>query len=170
MKITTIALDVDGVLTDGRQYMLSTGVKLCKTFHARDRQAIRRLLEAGYRIVIMSADDFDGAREWAETIIADNGNKAEFIYTRNKDLEVLDWPHTLGVADDIADAPFLEKCALGCVPNDADERLLSGNKLNNDWRFRELYSAGGRGVVCEIEEMLDIVNTEQKSRPNALYN
>ena len=153
MKITTIILDLDGCLTDGKQRIELYGNKVFKTFHARDRQTIRRLLNAGYRVIVVSADDWAGAKFWAEGIVAENGASAEFIYTRKKHELPVDWSSALGVSDDVEDTPFLDRCAIAFCPADADERVRM--------YYKNLPVNGGQAIVEHIEAHLDALSITQ---------
>lgn len=138
--IDTIIFDLDGVLTNGKQYINATGRKAFKAVSARDKMALRRLIAKGYRIIILTADDWPGAKVWFEDI------GCEFIVSKEKDTLPLPFRNSIGVGDDIADKPWLNKCALKFIPADADERL----------NFVRLNTQGGAGIVCEIERMVEI--------------
>lgn len=154
MKITTIVIDCDGCLTDGRQYITEDGSKLCKTFHSRDRMALRRILEAGYRVIVASADDWPGVKAWAETITAPDGRHVEFVHIRKKHELDLEWSEVLGIGDDIEDRAFLKQCAFGYAPHDANDLLLE-----SDYLFA-LPVKGGRGIMPQIEIELDVFKQE----------
>jgi 3-deoxy-D-manno-octulosonate 8-phosphate phosphatase KdsC-like HAD superfamily phosphatase len=158
MKITTVVIDCDGCLTDGRQYIMEDGGKLCKTFHSRDRMALRRILEAGYRVIIASADDWPGVKAWAETITAPDGRHVEFVHIRKKHELDLQWGEVLGVGDDIEDKDFLFKSELGLVPGDGDATLR--NHLN----LLTMETGGGSGIVPEIEDELKMIKIYGKPR------
>lgn len=51
--IRLIGFDVDGVFTDGRFYLSNDGVE-SKAFHTQDGYGIRRILEAGIQVAIIS--------------------------------------------------------------------------------------------------------------------
>lgn len=51
--IRLVAFDVDGVFTDGRFYLSNDGVE-SKAFHTQDGFGIRRLLDAGIIVVVIS--------------------------------------------------------------------------------------------------------------------
>lgn len=51
--IRLVAFDVDGVFTDGRFYLSNEGVE-SKTFSTQDGFGIRRLLEAGIEVAVIS--------------------------------------------------------------------------------------------------------------------
>jgi 3-deoxy-D-manno-octulosonate 8-phosphate phosphatase (KDO 8-P phosphatase) len=51
--IRLIAFDVDGVFTDGRFYLADDGTE-SKAFHTQDGYGIRRVLEAGIQVAVIS--------------------------------------------------------------------------------------------------------------------
>ena len=51
--IRLIAFDVDGVFTDGRFYLANDGVET-KAFSTQDGYGIRRLLQAGVAVAVIS--------------------------------------------------------------------------------------------------------------------
>ena len=51
--IRLVAFDVDGVFTDGRFYLSNDGVET-KAFSTQDGYGIRRLLEAGIEVAVIS--------------------------------------------------------------------------------------------------------------------
>lgn len=52
-NIRLVAFDVDGVFTDGRFYLSDDGVE-SKAFHTQDGYGVRRLLEAGVAVAVIS--------------------------------------------------------------------------------------------------------------------
>ena len=52
-SIRLVAFDVDGVFTDGRFYLSNDGVE-SKAFHTQDGFGIRRLLDAGIAVAVIS--------------------------------------------------------------------------------------------------------------------
>ena len=52
-KIRLVAFDVDGVFTDGRFYLSDDGVE-SKAFHTHDGFGIRRLIEGGFEVAVIS--------------------------------------------------------------------------------------------------------------------
>lgn len=151
--IKNIVIDLDGCLTDGGQNIAVHGSKLFKRVHARDKQTIRRLILKGYRVIVVSADDWVGGRLWVES------TGAEFIHIREKHLMDIDWSQTLGVADDLEDSLFLAKCAMAFCPKDADARLT----------VRRLKVRGGQAIMEHIEQELSlVVDNHQKPPSNAV--
>lgn len=180
--IDTIICDCDGVLNDGKQahyirqgklmlvapgngeltqsgyvdsYQESMLEKPFKTFHSRDKSAIRRMTQSGIRVIIVSADDSPITKAWAESC------GAEFMYRRVKvfgDEDGINWETTAGIGDDLMDLPFLEKCAEAFCPFDAHEEVkkivgfLNGGHPGS---FSALVSKpGGSGVFAEVAHIL----------------
>ena len=52
-EIRLVAFDVDGVFTDGRFYLSDDGVET-KAFHTQDGYGVRRLIEAGIAVAVIS--------------------------------------------------------------------------------------------------------------------
>ena len=63
-----IITDADGVLTDGTLTIDHKGEKVFKKFHTRDVRAIRELVANGFEIYILSADEWEGTRHFAEKV------------------------------------------------------------------------------------------------------
>jgi len=155
-KIRLLVLDVDGVLTDGQLYFDAAG-KECKVFHARDGYGIRRVLDAGIEVAIIS-----GRKSKAvENRAAELGIAHVYLKTVNK-LEVLEkLIAKLGinhdavacVGDDVPDLACLEKAGLAVAVADAHQDL----DAVADWHT---HLGGGRGAVREV---CDLLLAEQKS-------
>lgn len=155
-KIKNIILDLDGCLTDGKQYIGPDGVKLHKAVNARDKLALRRLIAKGYSVVVLTADDWPGAKSWFEEI------GCEFVVSKQKHELGMYWGISLGVGDDLADGLWLERCALAYCPGDADPRLRYSGKID------VLKTKGGDGIVCEVEMLID--DYQYKNTGYAIYN
>ena len=70
-NIKLLALDVDGVLTDGGMYYSSTGAEL-KKFNAHDGMGIVLLQEAGIKVAIITSENTEIVRRRAAKLhIAD---------------------------------------------------------------------------------------------------
>jgi 3-deoxy-D-manno-octulosonate 8-phosphate phosphatase (KDO 8-P phosphatase) len=52
-RIRLVAFDIDGVFTDGRFYLSDDGIET-KAFHTQDGYGVRRLLEAGVEVAVIS--------------------------------------------------------------------------------------------------------------------
>lgn len=141
--IKNIVIDCDGVLTDGKKYINADGDREMIAFHSRDNEAISRMIEKGYRVIIVTASDFPGIRRrWMRYNV-------EVYRLKQKELlnEIaeppFEWSETVGIGDDLIDFPFLQRCGLAFVPADAHILLRE--------LFRVLETPGGNGVMVEIE-------------------
>lgn len=140
--IKNLILDLDGVLTDGKQYIASDGSKMFKAFHSRDIRAIRELVVSGIEVIVLSADDWPGALVWCQNV------GANFYTSRDK----LQWvknaklkpEETAVIGDDAWDIPLLNWSDHAFAPLDAD---LQVGLLTHATQVRV---CGGQGVVAEF--------------------
>lgn len=145
-KIKLLALDVDGVLTDGGLTFTEDGKEL-KTFNAKDGQGIVCLNNAGFITVIITARK-NGTVEHR----AKNLKFTEFHQGVKFKLPVLEeilkkydltFENVAYMGDDLPDICILEKVGLPCCPNDAVA------EVKKVCRFKSKYN-GGRGAVREL--------------------
>jgi 3-deoxy-D-manno-octulosonate 8-phosphate phosphatase (KDO 8-P phosphatase) len=66
-RVRALVLDVDGVLTDGGMYYGPAGEGL-KRFHVKDGMGIRRILEAGIAVALISGEASEIVRRRAEKL------------------------------------------------------------------------------------------------------
>ena len=148
MTIKQVVIDVDGVLTDGKQYIDHTGTKLFKAFHTRDIRAIRELVANGIAVILVSADDWEGAIKWAERV------GASFVCARDKFAFVLgarfDPEETAIIGDDAWDVAALKWASMAYCPMDADDFVLE------DRHVRVLSCFAGQGVIAHLVRMAKI--------------
>ncbi len=149
-RIELLALDVDGVLTDGRLYFGARGEAL-KVFHARDGHGMRLLRAAGIRVAVIS------------------GRRSPAVAARMQELEIdalvqgcsdkvaalARLSQRFGIArancacmvDDTLDLPLMAASGLAAAVSDAHALVLEAA----DWISP---SAGGRGAVRELCDAL----------------
>ena len=143
MDYTTILIDADGVLTDGRKYVNETGEREFIAFHSRDSVAARELVRIGFKIVVLTMSDFEGIKNYWRKYDA-----VTIQMQRKEDVVIGNWSKCIGIGDDIADLPFLEKCGKAFCVNDAHPLLLAkSGKFTN---LQRLKCNGGQGVLSEI--------------------
>lgn len=145
-SIKVLALDVDGVLTDGSLTFSQTGEEL-KTFNAKDGQGIVCLNKAGFITVIITARKNATVEHRAKNLgITELHQGVKFklpileSVLRKYDLTL---ENVAYMGDDLPDICILEKVGLPCCPNDAVEEVQKVCK------FKSKYN-GGRGAVREI--------------------
>jgi 3-deoxy-D-manno-octulosonate 8-phosphate phosphatase (KDO 8-P phosphatase) len=149
-KVRLLVLDVDGVLTDGQLHFDSAG-RECKVFHARDGYGIRRVLNAGLNVAIIS-----GRKSKAvETRAAELGINHVHLRVSNKPAVLaelikklsLDYEAVACVGDDVPDLGCMEKAGLAVAVADAHPDL----DAVADWHT---HLGGGRGAVREVCDLL----------------
>ena len=145
-KLRLIAFDVDGVFTDGRFYLADDGTE-SKAFHTQDGYGIRRLLDAGVVVAVIS-----GRKSPAVEIrMADLGVQHVILGCKDKvaamdelagalDIPVDDCGY---VGDDIPDLALLEHVGFSFAVANAVASLQE----RCDYVTRK---PGGAGAVREI--------------------
>lgn len=144
--IKLLILDVDGVLTDGKIY-LSTSGESTTAFHIHDGLGLKRLQEIGITIAIISGRDNEAARIRLTSL----GIKHIFLGENDKANRYLKLKETLNIAanqtayagDDLPDIPVMAQVGLPIAVNNA----VSSVKAIAKW---ETTLPGGQGAVREI--------------------
>lgn len=127
-RVRLLALDVDGVLTDGRLYYGPQGEAL-KVFDVRDGHGIRMLLAHGVAVAILSARSSDivalRARELGVTrVLQGRGDKAAGFAELLGDTGLR--PDDAGyVGDDLPDLPVLRVAGFAATVADARDEVKS---------------------------------------------
>lgn len=146
-RIRFIAMDLDGVLTDGRLYYSGEG-EMMKSFHARDGRAIRNAMQAGIQVAFLSATERpDTARRRAEFL----GVSMSAYSCHDKAAQLADWCRRLKVppenaafiGDDLQDIGAMNYAGFSACPADADEGVRRAATV-------VLANGGGRGCVAEF--------------------
>lgn len=146
-----LALDVDGVMTDGGMY-IGSDQKEWKKFSTRDGLAIKMALRQGIEVGFISNGrniDLIGYR--AEML----GVKRLYVGTDEKMPVLQSWCIELGISlqqvayigDDINDKEIISNVGLGACPADAEKAIMAVAKV-------VLNTAGGQGCVRELASML----------------
>ncbi len=149
-KITTIVLDVDGVLTDGRIGYRDNGDEI-KFFHVRDGHGLKLAQRAGLKVGILSGRKSKANATRAAEL------KMDFLYEDCKDKDagftrLLEDQHLLPeqcmyIGDDVVDARPMARCGLAVAVGDAVPEL----DTVADLRTR---AEGGHGAIREAVEFL----------------
>jgi 3-deoxy-D-manno-octulosonate 8-phosphate phosphatase (KDO 8-P phosphatase) len=149
-RLRLVALDVDGVLTDGRLYYGPQGEAL-KVFDVRDGHGIRMLLGHGVEVAILSARSSDivdtRARELGiARVLQGRGDKAAAWSELLRDAGV-DAEHAGFIGDDLPDLPVLARAGFAATVADARDEV----KAAAHWIAGP---AGGRGAVRALAEFI----------------
>lgn len=148
--IRLLALDVDGVLTDGRLYYQDDGSE-GKSFNILDGQGIRLLIESGVRVAIITG------RESAVVTRRARELGIEHVQQRCKDkwaaltalaAELALTPEQVAYCgDDLPDLYTISRVGLGLSVPNAPAYVQSGAHYVT-------HQAGGDGAVREICELI----------------
>jgi len=165
-NITTIILDVDGVLTNGYVTIMPNG-ELVRTMNIKDGYALKTAVDKGYRICVISG----GTNEGVRTRLANLG--IEDIYLgANQKIEQwnllkkkynLDASEVLYMGDDIPDLPVLMEVGLPCCPNDAAPEIQQISKYIS-------YKKGGEGCVRDVLEQIMRVQGKWTEKTEANFD
>ncbi|MAX07823.1 MAG: KdsC family phosphatase [Pseudohongiellaceae bacterium] len=156
-KIKLLALDVDGVLTDGRLYFSNSGEET-KAFHSLDGHGIKMLLSTGVDVGIITGRTSLLVEKRAKDL------GIEIIYQGREDkLQAIneivadkDYPleEVAYVGDDLPDLPAIQSVGLGfSVPNGHSDVRAAAAAVT--------LSAGGSGAVREITDF--IIKSQNKN-------
>ena len=144
--IKLLVLDVDGIMTDGGLYYTESG-EIIKKFNVKDGLGIKRLINAGVEVAIISANSSEATLHRAERLNV----KHVFINAKNK-LERLnklceqlsiDLSEVASMGDDLSDLPVMQ--AVGCPMTVADAM-----PENIDCAKYVTSKGGGDGAVREV--------------------
>ncbi|GIL18011.1 MAG: 3-deoxy-D-manno-octulosonate 8-phosphate phosphatase [Oligoflexia bacterium] len=145
-KIKLLALDVDGVLTDCRVFLDSSG-EWRRLFSIRDGYGLKRLIEAGYKTAIITGTRAQDIRERAKALgihyfYEGHLNKGPVLDELAKEAS-LNLSEIAYMGDDIFDVPVLQKVGFAAsVPDAMDEALKVSHYITR--------RPAGNGAVREI--------------------
>lgn len=125
-KITTFIFDFDGVLSDGKVYVLPDGDQIRAT-DVKDGYAMQYALRSGYRVAIISGGysetmrlrykNFPGMEIYLK--VSDKVKVfQEYIQKHNIDTEEI-----MYMGDDIPDYELMKLVGIKCCPEDAAEEI-----------------------------------------------
>ena len=148
--VRLLALDVDGVLTDGRIYVSDSGERI-RAFDVKDGSGVVYLHRAGIRVALLSGENRDAVRHRAERL----GIQTVLLGYKDKRLGLQDLLAAEQVAleeicyvgDDLPDLPVLRAVGLGVAVADAHPLVRAAAA----WVTA---NPGGRGAVREVAERL----------------
>ncbi|MBF0425800.1 MAG: HAD hydrolase family protein [Magnetococcales bacterium] len=152
--VRLLALDVDGVLTDGGLYYLDHEGLEAKRFHARDGLGIRLLLESGLLVGWITARRSElvakRARELGITFLHQGAHdKWRCLRDQLRGLS-LEPDQCAYMGDDLVDLAVMQRVGLAAAPGDAHPEAIRAAH----WVASE---GGGRGAVrALIDTILQI--------------
>lgn len=149
-QIKLLALDVDGVLTDGTIYMGSEG-EMLKGFNAKDGMGISYAIRSGLKVCLITGRRSEIVRRRAAElgityVLEGVTDKAEALRMLAA-AEHVKLAEIAYVGDDLNDLAPMAICGFSCAPADAADAVLEHCDL-------ELLSDGGKGAVREVIDLL----------------
>jgi len=154
-RIKMIIMDVDGVLTDGRIILGSTGEEL-KNFYVQDGQGIDLALQKGLVIALVSGRRSEVVKRRAKELkiseVHQNISEKIKIYRKILKKYSLKDKEVAYIGDDLGDIPPLRKAGLAISPVNGVEKV----KGIVHYVTR---ASGGRGAV---REAIDIILKAQQ--------
>ena len=149
-SLNLLILDVDGVLTDGRLWLMDDGSEL-KSFHVRDGLGLRLLMDAGVEVAAVSGRKSNAVRErLAELNFSvilegwqDKGAGLAHILTTTRH----EAQYSAYMGDDLPDIPALKKVGMACAVADAAPEV----RACADWISQ---TPGGYGAVRELCDLI----------------
>lgn len=148
--VQLLALDVDGVLTDGGLYYTENGEEF-KKFNVKDGMGLKLILKAGIQVAIITASEAPATRHRAQKlgiqhVCAGIKDKLAALKELCEKLDV-DLSQVAYMGDDINDLPVMR--AVGCPLTVAD--AMHANRAVATYITEK---KGGDGAVREICNLL----------------
>ena len=149
-KVKLLCLDVDGVLTDGGIYYSDDG-HIQRKYNVKDGVGIKRAMQAGVEIAIITAGVSGSVPERAKTL----GIRYVFTGVEDKLAVVTKLCETLNIdleavahmGDDLNDVPLMQAVGCSIAVADADETAFAAALMITEKK-------GGDGAVREICDLL----------------
>jgi 3-deoxy-D-manno-octulosonate 8-phosphate phosphatase (KDO 8-P phosphatase) len=145
-QVKLLALDVDGVMTDGRLYYGNNGEEL-KAFSTLDGQGIKLLQQSGVAVALITARESELVNRRAVNLgiayLQQNcANKLAALTALLQQLG-LDFSQAAYVGDDLPDLACIRRVALGVAVPDAHAAV-------REQAFCVTMHKGGNGAVREV--------------------
>jgi 3-deoxy-D-manno-octulosonate 8-phosphate phosphatase (KDO 8-P phosphatase) len=158
-EVRLLALDVDGVLTDGRLWFGPRGETL-KVFHVRDGHGIREIIAAGIEVVVISgrrsAAVVRRCRELGiRRVFQGVDDKGAVLERVRRDLDI-PAAACACVGDDAPDVPLMRAVGVAFAVADAHASARAA-------AHRVTRAAGGFGAVREVCDELLAARSEGRS-------
>ena len=149
-QIRLLILDVDGVLTDG-QLWYGTDREILKVFHVQDGLGIKRLLQAGVEVAIISSRKnravSQRARELGISYIFQSERDKRIPYEKLVSQLQLDEKEIAYIGDDLPDLPVMQRVGLAIAVANAVPEIHSLAHWSTNKR-------GGEGAVREVCDLI----------------
>jgi 3-deoxy-D-manno-octulosonate 8-phosphate phosphatase (KDO 8-P phosphatase) len=148
--VQVVLLDVDGVLTDGRLHMSSSGEE-SRSFHVRDGLGIRLAQRSGLGIGIISGRDSKVVADRAAELQISEVHQGVLdkigCYEEIRDRLGLGDDAFCFVGDDLLDVRLMRRVGFAAAPRDAAAEAREAAEYVASFK-------GGRGAVREIIDLI----------------
>lgn len=149
-KIKLLILDVDGVMTDGRVILNAHGEET-KRFHVRDGYGIKRLLDAGIAVVIITGRKSKAVEHRAKELgiqevyqgVKEKGSLCRELIARKNLIK----DQVCCMGDDLPDLSMFTQAGVSVAVADAAVEVRSAASHVTDQK-------GGHGAVREVCEWI----------------
>ena len=149
-NVRLLALDVDGILTDGRIYYSNAGDEL-KTFNIKDGLGIKLLQRAGVQVAIITGRQSEivarRARELGIIDVVQGREDKRDALAELCERHELQFADCAYMGDDLPDLGAIRAAGLGMTVADATARVLAAADWTSSYR-------GGDGAVREACEFI----------------
>ncbi len=149
-RIRLLALDADGVLTDGSLYWSHAG-ELCQAFHVRDGYGVKRLLEEGFDVAVISGRRSDGLASRVHDLgiphLYQGVTEKGAVLTALQNQLARTPEQTAALGDDEPDLALFAQAGVTLAVADAHPKLRSVAEYVTR-------TPGGKGAVREIADLL----------------
>lgn len=149
-RITTIILDIDGVMTDGRFGYDGTDDEI-KFFHARDGHGIKLALRMGMKVGVLSGRASKANRkriaELGMTFIYEGEKNKEEAFNKILEEYSISAEECIYIGDDVVDIPPMKMAGIGITVADAPDYL-------DEYCDYRTTLKGGYGAVREVIELV----------------
>lgn len=151
--------DVDGVLTDGRLYLLPDGQEL-KVFDARDGLGLKQLMKSGVQVAIISGRSSSVVEERIRSLGIEHlyqGHEEKLsVFEQLLQKASVSASQVAFTGDDVLDIPVMEAAGIGFAVADAHPavRRIADHVTAN---------RGGRGAVREICDLVMAAQQDKRS-------
>jgi len=147
-KINTFIFDFDGVLSDGKVYVMGDGEQVRAT-NTKDGYALQYALRKGYRVAVISGGYAESMKERYKNFIGMDiflkvSNKVD-VFNQYMAEKGFDPNEVLYMGDDIPDYKLMLLVGVKCCPADACEEIKSVSDYIS-------YQVGGSGAVRDVIE------------------
>ena len=148
--VRLLALDVDGVLSDGKLYFGNQGEEI-KAFNSLDGHGIKMLQASGVKVAIVTGRTSNIVAQRAkqlgiELVLQGREDKLKALYELTEHLH-LDWNAMAYIGDDLPDLAAIIKVGLGIsVPNAAKTMAQYSQYVTR--------LSGGHGAVREVCDLI----------------